>query len=159
MTDPLTPPASGAPRTDVVSRSIESDGMLLTNRGAVSLDQAHDFAASAVKKMTNHARQLERELQAERQRCEAITNGLSILARREDKSLPTVAEAEAYVQSLRQRCGELEKERKPYYLKVGKYAIGNHPAGGYWLEHESGEGMQGGAHFEEVIDEYFKRNF
>ena len=64
------------PRTDAVSRSIESDGMLLTNRGAVSLDQAHDFAASAVKKMSDHARQLERDLTAARLRCGELTEQL-----------------------------------------------------------------------------------
>lgn len=44
-------------------------------------------------------------------------------------------------------------------VKIGEYYIGLHPAGGYWIEHESGEGMQGGSHLEEVIDAYYKENF
>lgn len=45
------------------------------------------------------------------------------------------------------------------HVKIGKYFVGPHPAGGYWIEHESGEGMEGGARFEEAIDEYYKANF
>ena len=57
------PPDEGTPRTDVVCRSIESDGMLL-NRGTITLQLAHDFAVESQRRMTMHARQLERELQA-----------------------------------------------------------------------------------------------
>ena len=72
------PPDEGTPRTDVVCRSIESDGMLL-NRGIVTLQLAHDFAVESQRRMTMHARQLERELQAERQRCEGLEKELGAM--------------------------------------------------------------------------------
>lgn len=45
------------------------------------------------------------------------------------------------------------------HVKIGKYYIGRHPAGGYWIEHESGEGMEAGERFEEAVDEFYKNNF
>lgn len=68
----------------------------------------------------------------------------------------SLIESQARVEGLER---ELRERVKPYYLQVGKYSIGNHPAGGYWLEHESGEGMQSGERFEEAVHEFYKQNF
>ena len=45
------------------------------------------------------------------------------------------------------------------YLKVGDYYIGARASGGYWIEHESGEGMQTGKALEEAIREFYRKHF
>lgn len=47
-------------------------------------------------------------------------------------------------------------------LEIGQYIIRKYMGlgGGYWVEHESGEGMQVPAHsLEELIDKFYKENF
>lgn len=45
-------------------------------------------------------------------------------------------------------------------LIVGKYTITHDRDGDYWIEHESGEGMQVfKVNFETLIDEFYKLNY
>lgn len=45
-------------------------------------------------------------------------------------------------------------------LVVGRYRLGRHPLGGYWILKEDGKGMQvSEAKLEELIDDFFKREF
>lgn len=46
-----------------------------------------------------------------------------------------------------------------HYLQIGDYVIGEVPAG-YWIEHESGEGMHvSKERMEKLIREFYKENF
>jgi hypothetical protein len=44
-------------------------------------------------------------------------------------------------------------------IKIGDYYVGQRPSGGYWIEHESGEGMQTGRELEEAIREFYAKHF
>ena len=49
-------------------------------------------------------------------------------------------------------------------VTIGEYTLSHYPAGGIWIQHDSGEGMQviGDAHLQElarVIHEFYKRTF
>lgn len=81
-------------------------------------------------------------------------NGLRIRA-----ATDQILELRAALAEQRERADTLQKALDSRCVKVGEYYIGNHPAGGYWIEHESGEGMQGGQHFEDVIHDYYRQNF
>jgi len=49
---------------------------------------------------------------------------------------------------------------KEEVLTVGEYTITRYNDNDYWIEHETGEGMQVFAHnFEKLIDEFYKEEF
>jgi len=53
--------ASATPRTDAVSDAIDTDGSKLLADDGLTRKDAYAFAASSLRKMSQHARQLERE--------------------------------------------------------------------------------------------------
>lgn len=65
---------------------------------------------------------------------------------------------EGCVANQRVLCAEIRELRKGHHpLEIGKYSISVHPAGGFWIEHESGEGMQHrGDEIEKFLDELWK---
>lgn len=45
------------------------------------------------------------------------------------------------------------------YVQIGEFYIARRNDGTYWIEHESGEGMQTGKAFEKAIADFYKENF
>lgn len=53
----------------------------------------------------------------------------------------------------------LEPRQKDAKIKIGEYYISYFVNGTYWIEHESGEGMQVSEKFEKMLDAWYKENF
>jgi hypothetical protein len=45
------------------------------------------------------------------------------------------------------------------YIQIGAFYIARRNDGTYWIERESGEGMQTGEAFEKAIAQFYKENF
>ena len=53
---------------------------------------------------------------------------------------------------------EVDAAALTQWLQIGEFYIGKR-GDSYWIEHESGEGMQTGKAFEKAIAEFYKENF
>ena len=53
---------------------------------------------------------------------------------------------------------EVDTAALTQWLQIGEFYVGKR-GNAYWIEHESGEGMQAGKALEKAIAEFYKENF